>query len=138
VLTALDGRVARLVAVELRVVEVDLDLAARESTAAGLAVQVRGACLHPVDRALEQARRERVVDVGDDRDVDLGSRDADLRGFRFLVARLRRGRSDGDDRQTDEQRADQNRVTSLEHRFPPLVDVARNSYTTRSARARGR
>ena len=66
VLAALDGGVARLVAVELRVVEVDDDLATGEPAAAGLAVQVGGPGLHAVDRALEQAGRERVVDVGHD------------------------------------------------------------------------
>ena len=93
VLAALDGRVARLVAVELRVVEVDDDLAAREPAAAVLAVEVRGAGLHAVDRALEQAGCERVVDVGDDADVDLGRGDADLGRLR-LVARLRGRRRD--------------------------------------------
>ena len=137
VLAALDDGVARLVPVELGVVEVDDDLAAREPAPAGFAVQVGGPGLHTVDRALEQAGSERVVDVGHDADADLGGRDPDLRGLRLLVARLGARRRDGDCRQADEERADHDRIADLDHWFPPWSMSPRHSYTTGPSCARG-
>src|SRR5262249_18876073 len=130
-LAALDGGVARLVPVQLRVVEVDDDLAAGQSAPAGLAVQIGRPGLHTVDRALEQTGSERVVDVGHHRDVDLGGRDPDLGGLRLLVARLGGRRPHADCRQADEQRADHDRVPDLDHGSPPRVDASHHSYTTR-------
>ena len=89
VLARLDLGVGGGVGVQLRVVEVDHDLAAGETATARLAVQVLRRALDGVLRALEQVRHDRVVDVGDDRDVDLLGGDPDVGRLRLLVARLR-------------------------------------------------
>ena len=100
----LDERVARVGVGEVRVEEVDDDLAAREPA---LLVDVLREALHRGGRALEEARLQRVVDVRDDADVDLGGRDADLGRHVRLTAPLgacndsahaERHRDDGDER----------------------------------------
>ena len=127
-----DGGVARLARVQLRVVEVDHDLAPGEPAAAFLRVQVRGAGLRAVDRALEQARRQRVVDVGHHGDVDLRGGDPDLRRLGLLVARLRARRHDADQRRRHHERADQGASGHSLH-GPPHVLAAEGGPSGRSA-----
>ena len=90
-----DDRVAGLVGVQVRVDEVDDELAAGDTASAGFAVEVLRRALHAVGGALEQSGCERVVDVGDHGDADLGRRDPDLGRLGRLIARLRghRGRA---------------------------------------------
>ena len=80
-----DLRVLRLCGVELRVEEVDHDLAAGKTAASGLAVDVLRPTFHPVDRPLEQVRRQRAVDIGDHRDMDLLVGDPHVGGLRLLT-----------------------------------------------------
>ena len=114
VLARLDDRVAGLVAVEFRVEEVDDDLAAGEPT---LLVDVLAEGLHRVAGARVRAGRERCVDVGDHRDVDLGRRDADLGGGGLLGGARRAWRGRWSPRRMRARRDDD---TSLHHelRFP--------------------
>src|SRR6266511_4883046 len=85
-----DHGVAGLGGAQLRVDEVDLDIAAGQ-LALG-AVDVLGEGPHPVDGALEQTRTHRIVDVRDHGDLDRVGGDADLavgRAARLVLPRLR-------------------------------------------------
>ena len=98
------SRCARRPADRLRVDEVDLQLAPREPTVA--LMNFSKPC-HRVGRALEQARLERVLDVGDHGDPDLVRGDADVGGLERLPAAtsLRPGDADRPDRGRRRQRA---------------------------------
>src|SRR6266540_4892062 len=88
-LTRPDDRVAGLVGAQVRVDEVDLDVAPCELA---VAVDVLREGLHPVDDALEQAGAGRVVHVGDHGDPDRVGGDADIavgRAARLVLPRLR-------------------------------------------------
>ena len=111
----LDDRVARLVLAQLRVDEVDRDLAARE---AAVRVDVLRPALHPVDRALEDARSERGVDVGDDRDPDRRRRDPDLGCVRLGA---RGGGDCGRPGQGAGDRQDDRHPACVLHRVPPSL-----------------
>ena len=56
-----------------------------KTAATSLAVHVLRPALHPVDRPLEQVRRQRAVDIGDHRDVDLLVGDPHVGGLRLLT-----------------------------------------------------
>jgi hypothetical protein len=81
-LARLDDGVSRVVCTELRVDEVDDDLPPRE---APVGIDELRDPFGPVHRPLEQSRRKRCVDIGDDGEPDLGVRDTDLGRLGLLV-----------------------------------------------------
>jgi hypothetical protein len=100
------------------VVEVDDELAAGDPAAPRLGVHPLRRRLHAVDRALEEARGERVVDVGRDRDVHLARGDAGLDRLRLVRTRLGGSRHDGGTRQRAHDRNDRDDVPNP-HPNPP-------------------
>ena len=109
---------------------------------AGLAVEVLGAGLHAVDHALEQAGRERVVDVGDDGDVDLVGGDADLGRLRRVAARLSACGNGVRHRERDDEPADDEQCAQPVHGPPKdgvvhdVVLVTATTHATCSSSAR--
>ena len=83
-----------------------------------LALMYFAAPFTDVDRRLEQAGCERVVDVGDDRDADRGRGDADFGRLRGLV-RLRVGGDAADGHQAGGDEDDDRDDADSLHRFPP-------------------
>ena len=125
-----DDRVAGLVGVQVRVDEVDDELAAGDTASAGLAVEVLRRALHTVDGALEQSGGERVVDVGDHRDADLLRRDPDLGRLRRLAARLRGHRGRPQRHQSDHGRQATTSVCRILTMTPPRRDRSPRSAPT--------
>ena len=124
-LARLDERVAGLVGVELGVVDVDDELPAGD---AAVRIDVLRRALHRVGGALEDARDEGVVVVGDHADADLGRRDPDLGGGRLRVRLGRRATDTGHGETDGHEHGRGRRPAGLRHDSP--LAVLRERYST--------
>jgi hypothetical protein len=111
----LDLGVLGLVGVQLRIEEVNHQLAACQPA---VRVDVLREALHGVSRTLEQVWRDRIVDVGHDRDVDLFRRDADVGRLGSLFRRPLRSRA-GRRTERHDDRRHQSDPANTSHLVPP-------------------